>query len=213
MLMEYFDVHTHHAPLHPEQAILACSIKDIPLPGTGIVSVGIHPWFLTEENADIQLHWLEEAVKLPQVVAIGECGMDKLRGISIDKQLDVFKECIVLSERMSLPVIVHAVKCMEELIRLKKEMKPQMPWIIHGFRGNVSVAKSLLNQGLYLSFGEYYQEESMRITPLERLFLETDESRLPIEDLYRKAARNYGITTEILMESITSNAKKFLFLR
>lgn len=213
MLMEYFDVHTHHTPLSSEQAIYACSIKDVPLVETKMVSVGIHPWNLTEENAELQFHWLEEAVKYSNVVAIGECGMDKLHGISMVIQSDIFKKCIELSERTSLPVIIHAVKCTEELIRIKKDMRPQSPWIIHGFRGNALVAKSLLHQGFYLSFGEYYQEESMRCTPLDRLFLETDESCIPIEYIYRKAALNYGIPLELLMESITSNAKKFLFLR
>lgn len=211
--MNCLDIHTHHLPLHPEQAIYACSIANVPLPETGIISVGIHPWFLTEENADEQLQWLEKTVNHPGVVAIGECGMDKLRGISIDKQMDVFRKCIALSEQRSLPVIVHAVKCTEELMGIKKVMKPKMPWIIHGFRGKASVAKSLLNQGFYLSFGEHYQKESIQCTPLERLFLETDESLLPIEEIYRKAASDYGVTMEILMESITSNAKKFLFLR
>ena len=211
--MNCFDIHTHHIPLHPEQAILACSIKDMPLPETGIISVGIHPWHLTEKNADEQLHWLEKMVKQPGVVAIGECGMDKLRSISMDKQIKIFRECIMLSEETSLPVIIHAVKCTEELIRIKKDMKPQMPWIIHGFRGKASVAKSLLDQGIHLSFGEHYQKDSLRYTPLDRLFLETDESLLPIEDIYQKAAFDYGVTMEIFMESIISNAKKFLFLR
>ena len=185
----------------------------MPLPETGIISVGIHPWHLTEKNADEQLRWLKKMVKQPGVVAIGECGMDKLRSISMDKQIKIFRECIMLSEETSLPVIIHAVKCTEELIRIKKDMKPQMPWIIHGFRGKASVAKSLLDQGFYLSFGEHYQEESLRHTPLDRLFLETDESLLPIEDIYQKAARDYGVTMEIFMGSIISNAKKFLFLR
>lgn len=213
MFMDYFDVHTHRASMGSKLAIKACFVNDIPLTAMTTISVGIHPWYLTEENADYQLHWLKEMVKNPNVVAIGECGMDRLRGISIDKQLSIFKKCIDLSERMSLPVIIHAVKCTDELIRLKKDLKPHMPWIIHGFRGNVFMAKSLINQGFYLSFGERYQEESLKCTPLDRLFLETDESQLPIEDIYRKAARDYGITMELLMESIISNAKKFLFLR
>ena len=88
--MNCFDIHTHHIPLHPEQAILACSIKDMPLPETGIISVGIHPWHLTEKNADEQLHRLEKMVKQPGGVAIGECGMDKLRSTSMDKQIKIF---------------------------------------------------------------------------------------------------------------------------
>ena len=211
--MNYFDIHTHTPPLNPNEALYSCSFKDASLPNTGIISVGIHPWDLTENNAEELLHWLEKSAKNPGVVAIGECGIDKLRGISINKQIDIFQKCIMLSEQMSLPVIIHAVKCTEELIRIKKEIKPKMPWIIHGFRGKVPMAQSLLKHGFYLSFGEHYQEESLKCTPLDKIFLETDESSLPIEDIYKKAAFKYGITTEILKKSVISNAQKVLFLR
>ena len=44
-------------------------------------------------------------------------------------------------------------------------------------------AVQLLKKGFYLSFGEYYPDETMQIVPDERLFLETDDSLLDIEDI------------------------------
>lgn len=178
-------------------------MKDWP-PTEGILhySVGIHPWYLTEKNAEEQYAWLEEVVHRPGVVAIGECGLDKLRGAPLSLQQEAFKRCVVLAEQVSLPLIIHAVKCTQELICLKKELRPTLPWIIHGFRGRKEVAQEYLKHGFYLSFGEHYREEALRIVPFHRLFLETDESLLPIEAIYRKVAFTLDMTVEELGEKI-----------
>jgi TatD DNase family protein len=75
------------------------------------------------------------------------------------------------------------------------------------------VAEQCLKRGFYLSFGEHFHDEALRSTPLERLLLETDESRLSMEEICRKAASVYGLPAEILAARITSNAQKVLFLQ
>lgn len=214
MTMSYFDIHTHHIPLSFEQAVYACSMHETSVSMTdGWCSVGIHPWQLTEADAEMQLERLSRAVDGSNVVAVGECGLDKLRGASMPVQEKIFKACAVLAERVDLPLIIHAVKCTEELFRIRREVKPQMPWIVHGFRGREEMAEQYLKQGFYLSFGEHFNEGALRSTPLDRLFLETDESTLPIEGIYRKAAQVYGFSEEILQEYIASNVQKVLYLR
>lgn len=215
MLMSCFDIHTHQIPLSStDRAVYACTMQDVAEAGeVQYRSVGIHPWYLTEANAEEQLQWLYQAVKQPDVVAVGECGLDKLRGASMSLQQEVFRACISLAEQMHLPLVVHAVKCTEELFRIHKELKPQMPWIIHGFRGRKEVAEQYLKRGFYLSFGEHFHDEALRSTPLEWLLLETDESRLSMEEICRKAASVYGLPAEILAARITSNAQKVLFLQ
>ena len=86
-----------------------------------------------------------------------------------------------------------------------------MPWIIHGFRGKPLVAYQLLQHDFYLSYGEKYNEESLRITSPERLFLETDEARISIETLYVRAAEIRGISVEELSQIIQANVKKVFF--
>jgi TatD DNase family protein len=75
-----------------------------------------------------------------------------------------------------------------ELFDLKKRCNPSVRWIIHGFRGKPQLAEQALKAGFDLSFGEKLNEQSVRITPLENLFVETDESLLPIEQIYEKIA-------------------------
>lgn len=204
--MTCFDIHTHQRPKQAAGAIFSCLMTDsLPREENVCLSVGIHPWYLSEDNVREQYKRLVEVVGHPQVVAIGECGLDKLKGPSLALQQDVFKQCALLAEQTSLPLIIHAVKCSNELIRLKKELNPSLPWIIHGFRGKKEVAQAYLKHGFYLSFGEHYQEEALRIVPLDKLFLETDESLLPIESIYQKAAHTLAMPVEELANQVTKN--------
>ena len=129
----------------------------------------------------------------------------------MELQLAVFKEQVKLSEKLGLPLIIHCVKAMEELLGVKKESRPQQPWIWHGFRGKPEQAVQLLKKGFYLSFGEYYPDETMRIVPDERLFLETDDSLLDIEDILCQAARVRGVEVEALREVIRRNIQNVFF--
>ena len=209
--MKYFDIHTHQRPQQATEAVFSCFKEDYPLSEEIVCySVGIHPWHLTESNADGHWQWLVEVANRPQVVAIGECGLDKLKGPSLALQMDVFKRCALFAEERSLPLIIHAVKCSNELIRLKKELRPVQPWIIHGFRGKKEVAQAYLKHGFYLSFGEHYQEKSMCTVPLDKLFLETDESSLSIESIYQKAAHTLGMSVEELARQISKNKQKLM---
>ena len=54
------------------------------------------------------------------------------------------------------------MKAVEELLKLKQRLQPANPWIIHGFRGKPALAQDYVRHGFYLSFGEKYQEESLR---------------------------------------------------
>ena len=70
----------------------------------------------------------------------------------MELQLAVFKEQVKLSEKLGLPLIIHCVKAMEELLGVK-ESRPQITLIWHGFRGKPEQAVQLLKKGFYLSLG------------------------------------------------------------
>ena len=134
--MPCFDIHTHLIAPCQEQAIASCSVGTEPMDGkAAYFSVGIHPWHLTESDADRLLKLLEQQLQDDRVVALGEAGLDRLRGCSLDVQISVFRREIALAEAYRLPMVIHCVKAFNELIQLKKELRPRQPWIIHGFRG------------------------------------------------------------------------------
>lgn len=209
--MDFFNIHTHSL-VHPESEILAQSPDLFPSDKLPVyTSIGIHPWFLTEENAESQWKALQKQVSHPSVLAIGEGGLDKLKGPDMELQVKILKQQVALSEEKSLPLIIHCVKAFNELIQLKKELRPHQPWIIHGFRGKEALAIDCIRHGFYLSYGEHFQENALKATPQEKLFIETDESEILVQEIYQSIALVHGIGLQELMESVKKNVKEVFF--
>ena len=210
--MECFDIHTHSIVPYSERVITSFSVGiDTVDANVPHISVGIHPWFLTLNNVDVLLDVLYKTLKDKRVVALGEAGLDKLKGGSIETQIAVFRKEVAISEEFKLPMIIHCVKAFNELIELKKEIRPRQPWIIHGFRGKKDLAVELLRHGCYLSFGAFFQEETLRVVPIERLFIETDESEECIEVIYRRIAEVRGVSPEELVEVVNKSVRAIFF--
>lgn len=190
--MKRVDIHTHKLKSFPEfiavrnlyieeaEDILASDEK-------GYFSVGVHPWYLDKRPEN----WYQKLEKLcndKRVLLIGECGLDKKPAIPIDLQTKIFEQHIQLSETISKPLIIHCVGCFNELLNLRKIYKPAQRWIIHGYRGKPQLTEQILEYGCDLSFGEKYNPESVKLVPLENLFVETDESTFSIDEIYRRIA-------------------------
>lgn len=181
------DAHTHRQDAC--DAIISLSPYDIAsclssYPDA-IISTGIHPWNSTKP---VDLDQLSRTAALPAVVAIGEAGLDKHQGARMDIQIELLKSQIALSETLQKPLILHCVKAWDILLKLKRELKPQQNWAIHGFRGNEHLATQLLENGFYLSLGEHFNNATARIIPDDRLLVETDESLLPIAQIISSIA-------------------------
>ena len=131
----------------------------------------------------------------------------------MELQTSVFRKEIALAEEHNLPMVIHCVKAYNELVQIKKSTHPQQPWIIHGFRGKEALAKECLQHGFHLSFGAYFQEDALRAVPVEKLFVETDESGMAIEEVYLRIARTRGMELEELTESIKKNVERVFFKR
>lgn len=174
-----FDFHTHH--LDADHALISVEPGFTPRAGA-IYSVGIHPWHSAAVTED-ELRQLDADVRLDCVKAIGETGLDRLRGATLDRQTDLLLHHIALSEELQKPVVLHIVKAFPEIIALKRRLNPTQAWIIHGFRGKPRQAEELLRHGFYLSLGEHFNPESAEIIPSGRLLVETDESDKNISDI------------------------------
>ena len=210
-MVDFFNIHTH-VSVHPESEILSLAPEELSTDNRSFyASVGIHPWTLTEENADIQWETLHESIKDKRIVAIGECGLDKLKGPSMELQTAIFKQEATLAENCSLPLIIHCVKAFNELIQLKKEISPCQPWIIHGFRGKLPLTLDCIRHGFYLSIGSRFQADALKAIPLDRLFIETDESEECIGNIYQRIAEVKGISLQELTEAINKNVREVFF--
>lgn len=203
--MSILDCHTHHPAPQPQGIISLTPTDYAELKAAGgllpeqAYSVGIHPWTTLDSPSPEVWEALESAAADPQVVAIGEAGVDLLKGGPMFRQLQVLKRQIELSESCAKPLILHDVKAHDILVGLKRDLLPAQPWIIHGFRGKPSVATMFLNAGMYLSFGEKFNPDSLTVVPADRLLAETDESSLSIEEIIAalSAATKRNLSTEI----------------
>lgn len=220
--ISFCDSHCHHH-FPPEQPQEDGREMEVPLqiyqyitglPDTEFFSVGIHPgtrWNQTEWDQLVQLACHANCL------AIGECGLDRLSAIPLPEQNEIFAKQIQLSERLQKPLILHAVRTQPECLALRSSLHAAMPWIVHGFHGNVQKAQSWLTHGCLLSFGsallrgEDSETEALRSVPEEQLFLETDNSSDDLKQIYQTAADLRNTTLSHLKSVLFQNCQRIFF--
>lgn len=175
------DAHTHN--LLSADGIISVNPDFTGFDPSRHYSVGIHPWLTAGEDITRLVGKLAETAGHEEVIAIGETGIDHLRGGDQQIQENLFRQHIELSERLSKPLIIHNVKGLDTILRLNKEYNPGQPWIIHGFRDNSRVAAQLASRGIYLSLGERFNADVPSAIPPSLILAETDESDMPIESI------------------------------
>lgn len=217
--MKIVDIHTHVLPDEPGAALVCIGCGPIPdgaLEQGHLFSAGLHPWDVTGDDAEA-LRKLGQLLELPQVLALGECGFDTLKGPSHNLQEKAFIRQVELSEQFRKPMILHVVRDFDSVIRLRKQLKPQQQWLIHGFCGGPQQMNQLYANGILVSFGLKHNPESLRQVPSSRLFLETD-GKCPIQEVIHLAAhirfaQNIGDGSQFaksIEKQIRNNADRFL---
>jgi TatD DNase family protein len=207
----YIDIHTHAAVTRPGvMAVVSFRIgREGELPQTPF-SAGIHPWDAAEATDDWFSFFAETR---PGMVAVGEIGLDfSIENADRERQTAIFERQLQTAEEHGLPVVIHCVKAYDELIAglRKRRMKAA---VIHGFTGSPELARQLVRDGLFVSFGEQSFRsvrtvEALRKIPLENVFLESDESALSIEEIYEKAAAVLGLDVSALQDTMMGNYEK-----
>ncbi|WP_329903182.1 TatD family hydrolase [Porphyromonas pogonae] len=196
------DIHTHHT--HTDS--LELSIRNI-YPReinqeslTGYYSTGIHPWHLSRAEKDMEL--IRNNINDPKLLAIGECGLDKLSQYPMQTQEHILIQQVELARENTLPLIIHLVKAQDLLISIKRDHPTGQAWIIHGFRGKPEQAKQLLSHGFLLSFGHLFNSRSALLAYQEHsMFIETDnDTKHSISSNYQMIASSLNISPTTLEE-------------
>lgn len=208
--MQFFNLHTHKFTNNPDVLELVNQYPwefDVSIPN---YSIGIHPWYINENRLESDLKIMEEKLQLKECLALGECGLDKRIEIPLNLQIEIFEKQIALAEHYQKPLVLHLVAAFDELIAIKKRLKISVPIIIHGFSKNESVAKQLIDNGFYLSFGKYLLrnpelESVFKSIPNNKFFLETDTIDETLEEVYKLAAKYKNIKIEEVVEIVNSN--------
>ncbi len=219
MTIPYVNIHTHIEPTSPNEiGIFNCDYNGSLQHNC---SIGIHPYNSINIYHDFNfiknsMAIIRAKAKLPEVIAIGETGLDALRGAEINVQKELFCQHIKISEITAKPLIIHCIKYIDEIIKIKKEMCPKQRWILHAYRKNIEQARQLIQQGIELSFGHYYNNEAIKYAfDANSLWIETDNDKTSIMERYKEVSEVLGISEDELKLNIYNRAIQLssVFLR
>ena len=208
--MIYYNLHTHSDPAD-DSIVAVVNVYPKEYPTTKkYFSVGIHPWYIDQENLESEFAIIERALQDKNCLAIGECGIDKKIETDIELQTRIFERQLLLAEKFEMPVILHCVAAYDELIAAKNQLNITVPLIIHGFAKSPEMAQQLESHGIILSFGKYLLRnpdlaKSLIAISDESFLLETDNADETIQAVYQRAAEAKNISLNELDSIIERN--------
>jgi TatD DNase family protein len=208
-------------------------------PGRLFATSGVHPHHATELTPDVA-EKLEQLARQPEVVAVGECGLDYFRDFSPrDAQRAAFARQLEIAARVGKPLFLHQRDAHEDFIAILREHRAALAAgaVAHCFTGTAAELAACLDLGLAIGITGWINDERrgahllplMRDIPAERLMVETDGPYLLPRDLSPKptsrrnepaylphiaatVARARGESFEQLAASSTAAARRFFRL-
>ena len=214
-----FNAHTHHFSTHALINVnaLNCEIPLDNASSTYLFSVGIHPWDTEKISVEKVPAILAQCFEKVNPMAIGECGVDRLRGAIIDVQLAVFEQHVRFATEKNLPVIVHSVRAISDILPIVQKYKNTL-FVFHDYRGNWIQTETLLQLNCYFSFGISMLNpnekllEVIKKVPIHRLLLETDdEDPALLFSVYTAMATIRKMESEMLEMAIRENVDLVFF--
>lgn len=158
---------------------------------------GLHPHEGKEWNPEVKakvINNLSDPAKNKKILAVGEIGLDFYYSKSPrEEQLQAFEEQLQIAVDFNLPVVIHSRDADEDTIAILKKFSKTLvrKGVIHSFTSGLALAQFALDEGFYLGFNGIITfknaenvRDALRITPLERILLETDSPFLT-PDPYR----------------------------
>lgn len=144
-------------------------------------TVGVHPHDAKDHSPFDLMAQLEMHAQHPKVVGLGETGLDYYYDNSPrEEQIACFDIHLEASTKLNLPVVIHTRDADEDtLIAINNH--PAATGVFHCFSGSIDLAKAALDRGYYISFSGIITfkkaeelREVVRLTPLDRMLVETD---------------------------------------
>ncbi|EKE75861.1 TatD family hydrolase [Gallaecimonas xiamenensis] len=162
-------------------------------------TAGVHPHYAAEASADFVAR-LRALASRPEVLAIGECGLDFFRDLSPRPvQEAVFDAQLALATELNMPVLLHERAAAERQFAILSNHRRQLPGAVaHCFTGDQATLERWLELDLYIGITGWlcderrgqHLKELVRLIPDDRLLIETDAPYLIPRDLRLKSRRN-----------------------
>jgi len=219
------------AALHPNEAprivhgdgAEGVEVDDTDWAGKARAGVGI-------EGLEREVEQIAELAALPQVVAVGETGMDTFRTGPEGKraQEESFRRHIDIAKRTGKALMIHDREAHEDVLRVLAEEGPPGTVVFHCFSGDADMAKLCAEQGYYMSFAgnvTFASAESLReaakAAPADRILVETDAPFLTpkpyrgrpnapylVPYTLRSLAQTKGMEEDELAAAVAENARR-----
>lgn len=189
-MLPYVNIHTHRPT------------------GSGIElrTAGVHPWDAATQDAATL------GQRLGGAQAVGETGLDFVRGADRAAQLSALRTQLRLARERGLPVVLHCVRAFEPLMRELAASEPRgrdFPRLHRLARAGAAGPGERLLPLVRRTHVRIAQDPcALRETRLSQLFLETDDSPVPIAEIYARAAEAKGVPEEELQRAILDNYKR-----
>ncbi|TDO13886.1 MULTISPECIES: TatD family hydrolase [Halomonas] len=151
------------------------------------VCLGLHPYFMAEHREE-DLEALDAALDAnPQVVAVGECGIDARFEASWDAQWHYFDAQLRLAKARELPVVIHCVHANDKVAKRLRQLDLPAGGLIHAFAGSPEQARKFLDLGFVLGLGGAVTfdrakrlQRAVVSLPDDGYVLETDSPDMPL---------------------------------
>lgn len=213
MAEDWINVHTHKPGPGISVADPCLGRIELPEEGTVYYSLGIHPLYI-DEDAERRLAEIQEAAAEKKIVAVGEAGLDRNSPVVMEEQMELFQRQAEIAAHYGLPLIIHGVRAIPEIIAVSNRCRTCQNWIMHGFNNRREILEDLLHHNFYISAGRQVMNKESPIyqllpeIPEDRLFIETDNSVFTIEEIYNVVAERREVTLEELQRIVRVNFER-----
>lgn len=216
-------------PQDSDRCVKIAQARDLVYAAVGYQPNGCH--HATQAGWDV----ICELAKDPNVVAIGETGLDRYwDDCPFETQRHWFDRHIELSQSRKKPLVIHMRECEQDIIESLQKFDQPIQGIMHSYTGSADAAKVCLDLGLHISFAgmvTFKKSHDLRqvaeTIPLDRLLVETDSpylsphphrNRRPnepalVQHTVECLAEVFSMEVEAMAEKTTENAKRLFGLK
>ena len=223
-MIPYIDIHTHQSQTNHKDLISIHSLlpHERDLNKNQFYSLGIHPWYIDHYSSWSEAKdFLRARSTSSEIIAFGECGLDRLQGPDLETQKSWLLEQLNFFVESRFKVcFIHCVRAWNDLLPLLKKTlsspsTSEKYFILHDFNSSASEFQQMIEvENLYFSLGNNFLKPQSRLhrfldqIPLTRLFFETDESDRKIGEVYEHYLSQFDqLDGKVLKERIFQNYK------
>jgi TatD DNase family protein len=166
-------------------------------------AVGVHPSYVDQERLE-DLPQLRDIQADTSVVAIGEIGLDYHRGkANRQRQIGFLQWQLRLADEVKKPLVIHCREAVEDCLDVLADF-PELKMVFHCFTGTVAEARRILERGYLLGFtgvitfrGSAELREVVKLTPMDRLLIETDAPYLTPEPMRKQKVNEPAMVSHV----------------